>query len=304
MALVAKQKGKPLVAHRKRVGQHHKQSKQYIKHYWPYLPMLLVVGLGVCINTLWSSHAVLGARSDFSAPTLLSATNADRATAHLSPLSLNAKLTDAAVRKAHDMSSRNYWSHTAPDGKTPWDFISGSGYQYQLAGENLAYGFADADSTETGWMNSTEHKANILADGYSDVGFATVNVSNYLGKGPATIVVAEYATPTTAVSNITFTVPNPPVVAGASSVRPREVAAGNVARVQLLTGGHATWSLVALSIVASSALTAFLIRHGLRVNRLLSRGEHFVAGHALLDVAILTVAVAGFVLTRTAGIIH
>ena len=304
MALVTKQKRKPPVTQRKRVGQHHKHSKQYIKHYWPYLPMLLIAGLGLFVNNLWSSHAVLGDHSDYSAVAFLRATNADRAAAHLQPLGLSSKLAQAAASKAQDMAAHGYWSHTAPDGKTPWDFITSSGYQYQLAGENLAYGFASADGTETGWMNSAEHKANILTGGYSDVGFATVNVANYLGKGPATVVVAEYAAPTNTVSNITFTVPNPQAVAGASAVKPSELHAQNISRVQLLTGGHATWSLVALSIIASSALTAFLLRHGFRLHRLLSRGELFVTQHVMLDIIILGVAVIGFVLTRTSGFIH
>jgi len=308
MALVTPKKRKPPVAHKRRVGQHHRQSKDYVKHYWPYLPMVLVIGLGLFVNSLWSTHGVLGATTDYSASSLLSGTNADRAAAHLSALTISPELAAAAQAKADDMAAHNYWSHNSPDGKTPWDFISAAGYPYQTAGENLAYGFADAGATETGWMNSSEHKANILGN-YTQVGFATAYAANYQGNGPETIVVAEYASPAPAVANVQFTVDNPtgtPGVAGVATTRvnPSEIDSRNVARVQLITGGHATWSLFAVSIIASSAVIVFLLRHGFYLRRLLTRGEMYIAHHPVLDLLIVVVAVASFLLTRSAGIIR
>jgi hypothetical protein len=304
MSLVTKQKRKTPIAQKKRVGLHHKQSKQYIKQYWPYLPMLLVIGLGLMVNSLWSSHGVLGAHSDYSAAALLSATNANRMTAGEIALTLDPQLTAAAQAKANDMVTTNYWAHTSPNGKTPWDFIASSGYQYQSAGENIAYGFADAVSTEAGWMNSADHKANILNHDYSQVGFAVAQSSNYQGKGPQTVVVAEYASPVAAVANITFTIPSTagnstvPQVKAATDINPV-----SVARIQLITSGHATWSLFAVSLIGSTALCVFLLRHGLRLQRAFARGEQFIAHHAMLDIVILVIIMAGFVLTRTSGII-
>jgi uncharacterized protein YkwD len=305
MSLVTKQKRKTPIAQKKRVGQHHNKSKQYVKQYWPYLPMLLVVGLGLMVNSLWSSHGVLGAQSDYSATSLLSATNANRSTAGETRLTLDPQLTAAAQAKANDMVASNYWAHTAPNGKTPWDFITASGYQYQSAGENLAYGFTDAVSTEAGWMNSTDHKANILNQNYSQVGFAVAQSPNYQGKGPQTIVVAEYASPVAAAANITFTVPSTagnsvvPQVKAATDINPV-----SVARIQLITNGRATWSLFAVSLIASTALCVFLLRHGLRLQRAFAKGEQFITHHAMLDIVILIIAMAGFVLTRTSGIIR
>jgi uncharacterized protein YkwD len=253
MALTTQKQRKPPAAHKRRVGQHHRQSKQYVKHYWPYLPMLLIVGLGLFVNSLWSTSGVLGASSDYSSSALLGATNASRVSGKLSPLTLDAKLTAAAQAKANDLVTKNYWAHTSPSGQSPWEFIGATGYQYQTAGENLAYGFSDANSTETGWMNSPEHKANILNNSYTQVGFATATSPNYQGKGPTTIVVAEYASPVPAVANISFSVDNPPVVtAPAVKSASAELAAVNVSRVQLITGGHATWSLFAVSLIAST----------------------------------------------------
>lgn len=61
MALATKPK--PGVSHRKRRAQHHKQSKHYLKTYWPYLPMLMIVGIGLAINNFWSSGIITTANS-------------------------------------------------------------------------------------------------------------------------------------------------------------------------------------------------------------------------------------------------
>lgn len=45
---------KPNVHHKKRQAQHHRHSKTYVSTYWPYLPMLAIVGFGVIVNRLWT----------------------------------------------------------------------------------------------------------------------------------------------------------------------------------------------------------------------------------------------------------
>lgn len=297
---------KPKTHHKKRQAQHHRHSKHYVKAYWPYLPMLMIIGLGLFINALWSQAGVLGIKSDFSSVTLLNETNKRRAAAGQPALSLDPQLTAAAQTKAEDMVKTDYWSHTAPDGKTPWTFIKASGYQYQTAGENLAYGFASAGETITGWMNSTEHRANILNTSYRNVGFGIANSPNYQGNGPETVVVAEYGQPVAAAATIAFTVPetdaNTPAtdVSGAAA----ELPAQPVARIQLLTGGQAAWSLVAISALAGAALALFITRHGVRLHRALTRGEAFITHHPWFDIAMVFITTAGILLSRTGGLIR
>ena len=297
---------KPKTHHKKRQAQHHRQSKHYKKAYWPYLPMLLIVGLGLVVNSAWSHASVLGAKSDFSSTNLLNETNAKRAAEQQPALTLDAQLAAAAQAKANDMAQHDYWAHNSPDGKTPWSFISASGYPYQLAGENLAYGFAGASETVTGWMNSTEHRANILNADYENVGFGIAQSPNFQGHGPETIVVAEYAKPVAAAATVSFTVPETPAntipaeVEGAQTELPTQT----VARVQLLTGGQATWSLVAVSALAGAALALFLMRHGVRLHRALIRGEAFVTHHPWFDIAMVFITTAGFILSRTGGLIR
>jgi uncharacterized membrane protein YidH (DUF202 family) len=45
---------KPTVHHKKRQAQHHRHSKHYLKAYWPYIPVLVIVGAGAVVNRLWT----------------------------------------------------------------------------------------------------------------------------------------------------------------------------------------------------------------------------------------------------------
>lgn len=194
MTLVAR--AKPPSHHKKYTGKHHRHSKVYHKAYWPYLPLLAVVAVGLLLNTvLPGQKGVLGYATDMSIQGLLDGTNNQRSANGLGALALNGTLDTAAQNKANDMAARDYWSHNTPDGQTPWSFMTAAGYNYNLAGENLAYGFSTSSDTITGWMNSPGHRANILNSGYLEVGFGIVDIPNYQGTGPETLVVAMYASP-------------------------------------------------------------------------------------------------------------
>lgn len=119
--------------------------------------------------------------------------NQEREKAGLVSLNLNANLSEAAKAKAEHMMANNYWDHYAPDGTTPWSFIVASGYEYKVAGENLAKGFSYSSDVVNGWMNSPTHKANVLHGSYTDVGYAVLN-GTILGE-ETTLVVAMYGVP-------------------------------------------------------------------------------------------------------------
>ncbi len=296
----------PQAHHRKRQAHHHRQSRHYLRPYWPYLPMLLIVGLGLLVNSAWSGAGVLGTSSDFSSRSLLMDTNAERSKNGEPALSLDVRLEAAAQAKADDMVRSDYWAHESPAGKTPWSFITANGYQYSSAGENLAYGFDGADSSVAGWMNSAEHRANILNASYSDVGFGVASSPDYVGHGPQTIVVAEYGQPAAAGSPSDTTkvgagLPAAPldsnVLGTADSQQP-------VSRIQILAGGGQAWSLVAVITLAGAAGALFILRHSYRLHRVLNRGEVFVTRHPYLDIAVVLIVTAGCVLTRVSGIVR
>lgn len=298
MALATRPK-RDTAAHRKRSGKHHRKNDSYLKHYWPYIPMLLVVGLGLVFNSVWSHSNVLGVTDNFSAPSLLTATNERRTQDNDTPLQLNQQLSAAAQAKANDMAARDYWSHDSPDGKTPWTFINSAGYNYQSAGENLAYGFGDADQVIAGWMNSSTHRENMLQDRYRDVGFGIAQVANFQGQGLTTIVVAEYGAPAETTQPLT--------VGGIGSADLSTTAAPAtqpVSRIQLLTDGQAIWSTAIVSALAGAAVALFIVRHGLHFRRMVVAGEHFVTNRPLLDIGLVFVGTLAVIFMQASGTIH
>lgn len=281
-------------SHRKRSGTHHRKSDSYLKTYWPYIPMLLIVGFGFVINGIWSHANVLGAQSDYSATSLLDATNQQRAADHETGLTIDQQLSAAAQAKADDMAAKDYWAHNSPDGRTPWSFITAAGYNYEAAGENLAYGFNDSNEVVNAWMQSPTHRANVLGDKYKNVGFGVAQAPNYQGSGPETIVVAEYGEPA-GITSAVAGAPTTPTTNLANSSKP-------VSRVQLATGQSA-WITVAVSALAGAAVMLFVIRHGLRFKRLAMEGERFVARHAFLDIGLVFVGTLAVVFAQASGTI-
>lgn len=313
MTLVKTKHRRPSAAHRQRVGEHHHRTHHYTKAYWPYLPMLAIVGLGFLVNS-WLGQvdrSVLGYATDMSVQSLLEDTNAERHTQGEVNLRLNSTLNDAAQAKANDMAAHNYWSHNTPTGQTPWSFIIAAGYDYRIAGENLAYGFASAGDTVTGWMNSPEHRTNILNANYQDVGFGIVNIADYQGGGPETLVVAMYGTPADAslagdviqksANNGVTTYAGGSAVRGASNAV--EPASQNINRLQLLAT-NATWGVPFLTILAVGAYAFLILKHTWAWRKVVVRGERFVIKHPALDVAAVSVAMLGMVLGHTSGLIR
>ena len=122
-----------------------------------------------------SVPGILGYATNVNTSDLLTYTNQKRADAGLKSLKINETLSKAAQEKANDMFNNNYWAHTSPSGKEPWDFIIASGYDYLYAGENLAVDFSESKKVVDAWYASPSHKANLLNDKYTEIGFAVVN---------------------------------------------------------------------------------------------------------------------------------
>jgi hypothetical protein len=314
MAIATKPKPKQTTPHKRRHGTHQKRSNHFVKAYWPYLPLLMIVGLGMFLNNALVHNGVLNYAINMTPSGLLSSTNVEREQNTLGDLTLSPELSEAAQAKANDMITRNYWSHTTPDGQEPWIFINQTGYQYQAAGENLAYGFTDNTSAVTGWMNSPGHRANILNGTYSEVGFGIANSPDYQNEGEQTIVVALYAKPSAdqiaQASTAPQTASGQPIAVNESSksgklsvsaVVPGET---KVARVQMATSGSAPWSIYAVSVFGALLLFLFIIRHSLVWHRAFVKGEEFIIKHKALDVIIVSGVMIGFILSRTAGVIQ
>ncbi len=155
-------------------SNNHKPKALHVDALFVYLLLLLAYYVGIqALHRTFPN--VLGFATDIHVEQLLASTNEKRRQAGLPELSLNAQLSQAAANKAVDMFANGYWSHTSPNGKTPWEFIVSTGYRYSVAGENLAKNFLTSLSVVDAWMASATHRENILKPGYEDVGFAVVN---------------------------------------------------------------------------------------------------------------------------------
>ena len=82
-------------------------------------------------------------------------TNEIRAQAGLSPLRWDSSLENCSSVRA--VESSQVFSHTRPNGQSWWTVDSNN-----MGGENLAYGYDNADEVVAAWMNSPTHAKNIL----------------------------------------------------------------------------------------------------------------------------------------------
>lgn len=122
---------------------------------------------------------------------VIALTNTQRHSSSVGTLAENKLLDAAAQAKAQDMAAKGYFSHVGPDGKEPWTWISGAGYNYVYAGENLAVRFVDSSDVINAWMASPTHRANIVKGQYTEIGVAVAD-GTYQGQ-PVTFVVQYFA---------------------------------------------------------------------------------------------------------------
>lgn len=100
---------------------------------------------------------------------VFSQVNQARVESGLSELVWSDELAAAAEVRAQEIHQS--FSHTRPDG-SPW-WTANSEIIY---GENIAKGYQTADSVVTAWMESSDHKENILYSGFETIGIAVYSV--------------------------------------------------------------------------------------------------------------------------------
>jgi uncharacterized protein YkwD len=106
--------------------------------------------------------------------------NVERAAAGCQPLTVDARLVQAATNHSSDMATNNYFSHDSLDGTKFGSRIQATGYSYRMAGENIAAGSATAEAVMQQWMNSPGHRANILNCGFIHIGVGQAYSANSL----------------------------------------------------------------------------------------------------------------------------
>jgi uncharacterized protein YkwD len=109
--------------------------------------------------------------------------NKIRAQHGLQPVKISARLTASAAQHSKEMGADGYFEHSSHDGTSFWKRISRwygqNGYSYWSVGENLLWSSPNVDSAGAMqlWMNSPEHRANILTARWREIGISAVHVA-------------------------------------------------------------------------------------------------------------------------------
>lgn len=147
--------------------------------------------------------------SEISPENIVNVVNQERISNGLNPVKINSQLQNAAIAKSQDMIAKNYFDHYA-FGQTPWMFIIRAGYDYSVAGENLAKGYSTSEGVVSAWMNSPAHRANILNPSFQEIGVGVVkgiSSGNGQSSGP-TLTTEMLAAPKSRISQFFDTISN------------------------------------------------------------------------------------------------
>ena len=124
--------------------------------------------------------------------------NASRAEEGLAELRRSDVLDEAAQAHADAMLEEGFYDHVSPEGETPFDrFLAAGGSRWAVSGENIARcegcetppGAERVASFHEGWMESPEHRENILSSGFTRFGFGIA------GEGAETYAVQTFSGP-------------------------------------------------------------------------------------------------------------
>ena len=150
------------------------KSKKWSKKFAVIGVFAIVLNMLIISNFGWNPVNIFKiAKADiYNGQRIVDKVNAERNKIGLKSLVINPELTISAERKAQDMSDNNYFLHVSPSGKKWSEFIINSGYNYSVAGENLAKDYENIDDLVSAWMLSPAHRDNILNLQVFDTGIA------------------------------------------------------------------------------------------------------------------------------------
>lgn len=96
--------------------------------------------------------------------------NGYRAEGGLEPLKLNEDLTVIACVRAEEIAWSGDHDHTRPNLLSCFSLMRDNGFSSGLAGENIGWGFATADSVCEAWKASETHYENIMNPEFTEIG--------------------------------------------------------------------------------------------------------------------------------------
>jgi uncharacterized protein YkwD len=168
----------------------------------------IIVSAIIILSVLLATAGVAGAARTNSSvrlgtldSSLLVQINTLRKAHRLSPLTLSRQLTVAADQHTTEMAAAGYFAHDSLDHTNFSDRIERSypsaGHRSWSVGENLLFVAPDLTAAEaiTLWMNSPEHKANLLDPSWREIGISSRHSSTApgaYGNQPVTIITTDF----------------------------------------------------------------------------------------------------------------
>jgi len=155
--------------------------------------------LGAAVFAVGHLHGQPAAADATADADLFALTNQDRASNGVPALVQNSTLSSIGEAapysgcsgagtidgRAQDMINRDYFAHLIPPcNQLVWSMMSAFGVDYDSAGENIGWesgygdGSASANQVNTDFMNSTDHRENILNPKYTDLGIGSATTAS------------------------------------------------------------------------------------------------------------------------------
>ena len=247
-----------------------KKNSHYLKPYYPYLPILLLIVFGslLIISTKDTSQK----SNDLSISSLIDSTNKIKNSYGLSKTFLNSSLSSIAQNTANQLSKKNN--------------------QNLLNNESVAIGFNNSEQTLRAWLSNETTRNKLLTS--NNVGFGIFKSATNVQKD---IVVAVFESTTGNATHITFYVPNKVVNASQASIPISNQKL--ISRVTILTK-NPFYQIFVIGVI-SVLIVLFLLRHLIFFKKIIFEGEKILLNNVWLDVALIILIFTGIYLTQTIG---
>jgi uncharacterized protein YkwD len=105
---------------------------------------------------------------------VVSLTNAARVQRGCRRLRVDNRLTRSARVHSLEMAKSGQFTHNSPDGASPWDRMDQAGY-HAGAAENIGRGYTSPEEAVRGWLDSPDHRQNILNCHITTIGVGVVS---------------------------------------------------------------------------------------------------------------------------------
>jgi hypothetical protein len=130
-----------------------------------------------------------------------------------------------------------------------------------------------------------------------------VNVENYQGKGPETIVVAMYGQPSGDTIPAVASKTSETISMSGLSLAAKQTD-NDVTYIQSMSSNNSTWITLVIALAAGIAGIYIGLTHTRALHRVIRRSERYIIKHPLLDLTVLAFIALSVVLLQNVGRIY